>query len=108
METTKHTQGPWVYTPLLSGSENHKGYHITAIDGNWSHAAVQPGDEDGRLGRANAQLIAAAPELLEALLSFMSVPNDELEGYCRHSMGDAAALASAAINKALGNPEPAQ
>lgn len=64
--TKKHTPGPWKVSPLLSASENHRGFHIISPDG-WRLAQVQPYDEDGVQGGANAQLIAAAPELLEAL-----------------------------------------
>lgn len=62
---TKHTPGPWQYAAKLSGSENHKGYYIGSE--GWALGFVQPGDENGELGEANARLIAAAPELLEAL-----------------------------------------
>ena len=63
-----HTPGPWRYGPHLSPSENHRGYYIVSESSNgWAHATVQPGDEDGELGEANARLIAAAPDLLDAL-----------------------------------------
>lgn len=64
--TTEHTPGPWQYTAKLSASENHRGFHILDTDG-WALGFVQPGDEDGNLGGANARLMAAAPELAGAL-----------------------------------------
>lgn len=60
-----HTPGPWRSVAKHSGSENHKGFRIYA-EASWALAEVQPGDQDGTLGDANAQLIAAAPALLEA------------------------------------------
>ena len=66
-----HTPGPWVHIAKLTASENHKGFFIraqkAARNGLWALADVQPGDENGNLGEANARLIAVAPELLEAL-----------------------------------------
>jgi hypothetical protein len=60
-----HTKGPWYLTPKLSASENHKGFTISEYDKAWI-ADVSPRDEDGNGGEANARLIAAASELLEA------------------------------------------
>lgn len=63
-----HTPGPWEFVAKLSASENHKGFFVRAEkvtkNGKWALAVVQPGDEDGVLGQANARLIAVAPELL--------------------------------------------
>lgn len=98
------TPGPWVYVPKLSASENHKGFFVRAEkstnNGYWALADVQPGDEDGRVGEANARLIAAAPELLAALQAIVAL-----------DVGDKPALwhfaeefdaARAAITKATG------
>ena len=65
------TPGPWIVSSLLSGSENHRGFRIMSGDNSWALATVQPGDEDGNLGRANAHLIAAAPDLLAALADLL-------------------------------------
>jgi hypothetical protein len=66
----KFTPGPWEFVAKLTASENHRGFFIRAKkptrNGKWALAEVQPGDEDGALGWANACLIAAAPELLDA------------------------------------------
>lgn len=71
---SKHTPGPWEFVPKLTASENHRGFFVRAEkatrNGKWALAEVQPGDEDGMLGKANARLIAAAPDLLEALKAF--------------------------------------
>lgn len=66
MSKPKFTPGPWFSVTRLSGSENHHGFKICGNDG-WALAEVMPVDEDGIEGKANAHLIAAAPELYEAL-----------------------------------------
>ena len=53
---TQHTQEPWIVCEKLSGSENHKGYTIRTNDG-WAIASVNPLDEDGVGGLANANRI---------------------------------------------------
>jgi hypothetical protein len=75
-----HTPGPWNFYPLLSGSENHKGYRIQ--DRNGWIADCSPRDEDGKEGGANARLICAAPDLLEALQSMISVTPGTNEPRC--------------------------
>ena len=67
MSEAKHTPGDWQVLTRLSGSENHKGYRIVNSErDSWFIADVSPIDEDGIEGGANAKLIAAAPDLLEA------------------------------------------
>jgi len=67
------TPGPWRYVPMLSGSENHRGFHLygTGSYGHWPFASVQPGDGDGALGEANArrivQCVNAHDEMVDAL-----------------------------------------
>ena len=83
--TIKHTPGPWEFVPKLTGSENHKGFFLraekAARNGKWALAEIQPGDEDGKLGEANARLIAAAPEMLAALRQSVVL----LAGTCLHA-----------------------
>ena len=64
---SKHTPGPWKYGSKLTFSENHRGFSVWQIHHGWALASVQPADADGNEGEANARLIAAAPDLLEAL-----------------------------------------
>lgn len=93
---SKHTPGPWQHSVKLSGSENHRGFRILTADG-WALADVQPADEDGIEGEANARLIAAAPDLLEAL--------KRIVGWDAAGLAlteDHAAQACAAIAKAEG------
>ena len=102
----KHTPGPWEFVPKLTASENHRGYFIRAEkatrNGKWALAEVQPGDEDGKIGKANATLIAAAPDMLAALRQAVGV----LAGACVHAPKlephDAYEAASAAIARATG------
>lgn len=91
---TKHTAAPWEFTAstpedgfecfFIHAGEGYSQRQIAAVDG--------PQDEKGE---ANARLIAAAPELLDALLG------------CRRSLELAnftqeLALVNAAIAKATG------
>ena len=87
---TKHTPGPWtthgVHDKILIRAK------VTGSDSTKKTIAVVEG-----FSVSNALLIAAAPELLEALTS--------LEGYLRetpHHNSTQAAAARAAIAKATG------
>jgi len=71
MSAAKHTPGPWYWSNEYLTSDNERntwtllgfgGYGILSCDGdaNSPHSL-------GASGEANASLIAAAPELLEAL-----------------------------------------
>ena len=106
----KHTPGPWQHFVKLSGSENHRGFRILTADG-WALADVQPADEDGIEGEANARLIAAAPDLLEALKRMASIIDkmgDMPDGFIHPSpwqtlkCEEALTQARAAIAKAEG------
>lgn len=93
---TKHTPGPWSY------STSHSGWSYTinihqADDAEytpeWSDVAFCTCDgERKQIQEANARLIAAAPELLDALIAVL------------HSKDrNALDMANAAIAKATGN-----
>ncbi len=59
MSTAKHTPWPW------NVEAAQRGFIVTALNGQYDIAVVRNiGVQDNK---ANAQLIAAAPELLEAL-----------------------------------------
>ena len=65
MEQTQHTPGPWVFTPEVNMAGMR--YVRQAPEANGSNEICRvEGWRDG-IGEANARLIAAAPELLEAL-----------------------------------------
>ncbi len=66
----QHTPGPWVASPAI-----RSGFTIDAKCDPW--LIVSTSDEEGRYGgietEANARLIAAAPDLLEALRTLVSM-----------------------------------
>ena len=96
----KHTPGPWtitVYPPDDYGAEDLCAY----IDGNRKHVAhcMPPDGTSTELRDANARLISAAPELLEALqLLLEQDDNGEDEIWVRNK-------ARAAIAKATGGKQ---
>ena len=95
---TKHTPGPWRFTPRNNWNE-------------WSKPIVQRGEQGGfcveglstEAEDADARLIAAAPELLEALQigyaeTMDYIDRNKLGGENNHWL----VLARAAIAKATG------
>lgn len=90
--TTKHTPGPWRFKPH-------------SVDSNYMLIFCSPdqGEGDnlrGYCGEANARLIAAAPDLLEALQRLV------MDGDVRDSAGKGAINeALAAIAKATGEQQ---
>lgn len=104
MSEHKHTPGPWVVLsfykdgshPFIQSTTdiNHPRYLIASVQGNGMSITEQS---------ANAKLIAAAPELLEALVQIlgwrelrdgMEFPTERIE-----------VIARAAIAKAKGETE---
>jgi len=92
---TKHTPGPWhVSNGVQIRSERHQIAKVWMM-------------RDGE-GNANARLIAAAPDLLEALKGFSSYVRDEQNStdgavtYSTTTINHWAFLARAAIAKATG------
>lgn len=72
MDKVKHTKGPWVYVP----SNGNHGAYVADMDGcSVCDCYVVSGSGSGRLfykfqgemSDANARLIAATPEMLDAL-----------------------------------------
>jgi hypothetical protein len=92
-----HTPGPWFLDPL--DSEGVCVYWASPHGGNVLVATADPDrDAEDATARANALLIAAAPELLGALLGLAALTGDEGE-----AESDAAwERAYAAIGKAKG------
>ena len=72
---TKHTPGPWTNTPMQDTIWANDGDTMVAriADLPWKETPSGRRTSDCETEYANARLIAAAPELLEALQSFVSL-----------------------------------
>lgn len=71
MTQAKHTPGPWIIEDITDDGQSV----ISAASKNWIDFArvwVVTDESTDKEGEANARLIAAAPELLEALKDVMS------------------------------------
>ncbi len=108
---TAHTPGPWTLQELPHDHDFRTGVNYTVRDA-WNCCLAQVGHvdalHDGEETEANARLIAAAPELLEALrkwiarvdLYYLSPARVELDDL--PNWGQDMAKARAAIAKATG------
>lgn len=88
-----HTPGPWAY--VENGDANC--YQVRDGSGRWLLALLHNGEELTEQQRANLLLIAAAPELLEALELVLDRLVD------RNETDEAHTVALAAIAKATGS-----
>ena len=100
---SKHTPGPWEwYGPnLLCGGERQSENILNSADDGrpyGDHAALIEHHWDGDVAKANARLIAAAPELLEALKEIV----DAADGAGWEQLDPSFKKARAAIAKATG------
>lgn len=93
MEGFKGTPGPWFYSGKHTECEVRYVGTATEHDVVNEVAVIFNGEPEERL--ANANLIAAAPELLEAL-------QDALHAYDKHGEHSEWDFARAAVAKALG------
>jgi hypothetical protein len=95
-----HTPGPWVVGPVDDTVVTHLGrdgvrYEIAAIDGDYNSPDEWPTME------ANARLIAAAPDMLDALKALLFELDERFPyGWLRRL--DCLPKARAAIAKAEG------
>lgn len=98
MKEFKGTPGPWRV------EDNNSFFEIKSFDdeigdvGASKHVFDDGRHRRGGIAEANAQLIAAAPDLLEAL-------QDALHAYDKHGEDSSWDFARAIINKALGGPQ---
>lgn len=95
---TEHSRGPW---KLGRVSTRSKFQYIDAPDGNWYELAKVWISVDGvpsMKGKANARLITAAPDMIDALMQWQNAEErgDEQE------LSNARISRDMAINKALG------
>jgi len=78
---SKHTPGPWKVAGGPSWEETEACYHIVDSKKGWVAQLWNKYEEDFKSreeSKANARLIAAAPEMLEAL--------EKVKEYIEHSM----------------------
>ena len=69
----RHTKGIWKIGKIKHSKKEHKGGYINIDCGGWQQAVrVSFTPVSLHDGMANAKLITAAPELLEALLSIVN------------------------------------
>ncbi|ENJ7583121.1 hypothetical protein ACVS1I_002121 [Providencia rettgeri] len=95
----KHTPAPW----LTDRNNTHTG-QIATVHGcennSWVEIWSTNWPESESVQEANANLIAAAPELLEALIELTESAKEAIDGL--GDLSDAIDTAKAAIAKALG------
>ncbi len=106
MTTLKHTPGPW--TRLTDDPSDESRFATTSIIGsNDKYVLSQIDTRNSAEGNANLRLIAAAPELLEAL-KLLLVKQSFIEKNCDplalKRIGSAMPQIRAAIAKAEGKP----
>lgn len=94
MNTTKHTPGPW----LIATYESF-GNVLSPHSKNKIAMVYDAGVNSQGIGVANAQLIAAAPDLLEACKAVLHC-NDYAEGKISAEFSDVLDKVSEAIAKA--------
>ena len=93
----KGTPAPWI---IIDGDDY---FNITAksTESSQNYMPLLDSDSIGMIEmRANAHLIAAAPELLEALIELTESAKEAIDGL--GDLSDAIDTAKAAISKALG------
>jgi len=115
MQTNKHTSGPWFRTvsqhngetvcDICTAAENGEPKEIIA---RVNHCVITPGLAISNEVRANAHLIAAAPDLLAALEACQTqlaeyVAYFQKRGGCSVEIESAEEQARAAIAKAKGD-----
>lgn len=95
MAESKHTPGPWLVVKCDGGFRAFDTDDWTIIGQNKIVPALVWGGVAFEEGKANARLIAAAPEMLEALQAARSILDEQISP-------NACAMADAAIAKAIG------
>ena len=95
---SNHSQGSWVVKHEPEAFDDPWGVQV---NGYWIASCYNSGADvvDNGTAEANAHLIAAAPDLLEALVSFTK------SSYIRHQHPRRFAAAVSAIQKATGGSD---
>jgi hypothetical protein len=95
MKNLKHTQGNWE----VSKHGNNDSFGIYAEGSGNDLAIIRGGNEEGGEAEANSKLIAAAPDLLAAL---MKISNELRDGnYKGNHVNGMVQMAEEAIRKAI-------
>ena len=101
-ETVEYTPGPWevVYNDACTiiHPTGDRTYRYVATTDSQADRSTPIQLEDKQENEANARLISAAPDLLEACLSIVAL----MDGQGRNNLPIAAGMARAAIAKAGG------
>jgi hypothetical protein len=115
--TTQHTPGPWYVGTEFADQGRHiyAAQKVRHEDGDEWHPLIACTDDDERLvnWQANAVLIAAAPDLLEALQELLAteransleIVGRDTDGHPLNAAGVARKKARAAIAKATGEQQ---
>jgi len=96
--TTKHTPGPWAYSPQKGKPGHCNLAQVWRSDGKCL-ATLTSTKNEGE-ATADACLIAAAPDMLEALEKIAAF--DDGSVICTAKFDEMAAIARAAIKKSKG------
>jgi hypothetical protein len=108
MSEIKHTPGPWAVSPVFISQPAEPALHFGEYQIELSLMNPEPARRGINLtlpreiAEANARLIAAAPELLEALEHMVSVSNWATTIQSEEQYDAMIANAEAAIRKAKG------
>jgi hypothetical protein len=97
----KHTPGPWEFIPSFGRVEVEKfivAYLSLSVEGRENPLYLSRGEAE-----ANGRLIAAAPELLDALEHMVAVANWSCTIQSEEQFDAMIATAEAAIRKAKGD-----
>ena len=104
--TDKHTPGPWQAKERTTEPDNHGKYSIYNSAENEYIASCDAylnGHHDTGKNQANARLIAAAPELLEALEEWSAPYIDYYVGFTESGITERLERTRAAIKAAKGD-----
>lgn len=96
---SKHTPGPWRIEFVKDVSSGSVGSHIIRLGNEWEYLAFHKSGSTPDVEKANAHLIAAAPEMLEALENLLQFVDSIPDITNEHSKMKAA---RDAIKKARG------
>lgn len=103
MEKQKHTEGPWKVGDRIHDYERDYYWCVTVFADNADFGNKVPAEvfaKDREQARANAALIAASPELLEACRWLLMACEDVQEGQAKGYFEKGMRLGREAIKKA--------